>query len=95
MYARMDGTAAWPARFAERKAYTAAMMRMDTAAYQASLRDRGASVADTSDGRLTSAQGGVAIVHGGVVIGGIGVSGHRADRDEELARIGVAALNLG
>jgi glc operon protein GlcG len=95
MYARMDGTPAWPARFAERKAYTAAMMRVDTSAYQASLRERGASISDGSDGRLTSAQGGVAIVHGGVVVGGIGVSGHRAERDEELARLGIAALNLG
>src|SRR5262245_32058901 len=92
MYARMDGTPAWPTRFAERKAFTAAMMRMDTAVYQESLRKRGASISDTTDGRLTSAQGGVAIVHNGVVIGGIGVSGHRAERDEELAKLGIAAM---
>jgi glc operon protein GlcG len=92
-YARMDGTAAWPSRFAERKAYTAAIMRADTAKYHESLRQRGATVAEAGDSKLTSAQGGVAIVHAGTVVGGIGVSGHRAERDEELARLGVEAMS--
>lgn len=93
-YARMDRTPTWPARFAERKAYTAALMRTDTLAYQQSLKQRGAHVADLGDPKLTAAQGGVAIVHDGRVIGGIGVSGHVAERDEALARIGLAALGL-
>jgi glc operon protein GlcG len=91
-YAKMDGVPPWPARMARRKAYTAALMRSDTAKYVETLRQRGTNVADAGDPELAATQGGVVVVVDGAVIGGVGVSGNTAERDEELAHIGLDAL---
>jgi glc operon protein GlcG len=93
-YARMDNVPAMAARGAQNKAYTSAMMRTDTVKYKEQLKERGSSVADTGDPRITAGQGGLAIVYQGAVVGGIGVSGHASQRDEELARIGLQAMHL-
>jgi uncharacterized protein GlcG (DUF336 family) len=93
-YARMDRTPPWPANMALRKAYTSVMMRSDTLRYQERLRQNGGSPADSGDPKITSGQGGLLITFDGQIVGGIGVSGNTGERDEELARIGLSALDL-
>jgi uncharacterized protein GlcG (DUF336 family) len=48
------------------------------------------------DPNLVAVQGGVAVLRpsDGAILGGIGVSGLSAQEDEDIARIGVNALNL-
>ena len=93
-FARMDRTPPYSAVMAQRKAYTSVMMRSDTLQYQQRLRKSGGSPADTGDPKITSAQGGVLVTFDGQIVGGIGVSGNTGERDEELARIGLTALDL-
>ena len=45
-----------------------------------------------SDGKLTCVRGGLPIVWDGVVVGGLGISAGTEQQDEEVARLGVAAL---
>ncbi len=54
------------------------------------------STTELGDTNLLGAQGGVTVVRpgDGMVLGGIGVSGLSAEEDEELARLGVAAMGL-
>lgn len=93
-YAAMDGARPMPRRLAFKKAYTAAVAGADTLAYAERLKSMGRSVADLGDPNLTNVQGGLCIVKDGAVLGGIGVSGRRAEEDEEVARVGLQALNL-
>ena len=93
-YAQMDNVRLYARRHAFRKAYTAAVMGMDTGPHGEQLKERGRTVSDYGDPNLTPGIGGV-VVRGtdGVIMGGIGVGGWLA-RDEELAQIGLAAMNL-
>ncbi|MBI4498149.1 MAG: heme-binding protein [Chloroflexi bacterium] len=95
-YGRMDRVNPLPRQLAVKKAYTAARMRADTLAFAERLKSQGRSVIEMGDPNLTSVQGGIAIVRlsDGTVLGGIGVSGRRAEEDEEIARIGLRAMNL-
>ena len=45
-----------------------------------------------SDGKLTCVRGGLPIVWEGAVVGGLGISAGTQEQDEEVARVGVAAL---
>lgn len=96
-YGRMDRTAPMPRSLALKKAYTAARTRSDTLAYGERLKGMGRSPMEFGDPNLTGVQGGVTILRPGdnAPLGGIGVSGRRADEDEAIARIGLAALGLG
>jgi glc operon protein GlcG len=96
-YARMDKTNPMPMSLALKKAYTAARTRSDTLAWGERLKAGGRSPADFGDPNLTGVQGGIVILRPGdnAPLGGIGVSGRRADEDEAIARVGLAAMGLG
>ena len=95
-YARMDNCATGPQTLATRKAYTAAMRRMDSATFAENLKKQGQSVSDFGDHSLVAVQGAVVIVHPETkaILGGIGISGLSSQEDEDLANIGLAALGL-
>ena len=93
-YAQMDHVRLYARRHAFRKAYTAAIMGMDTGAHGAQLKERGRTVSDYGDPNLTPGEGGVVVKSkDGIIMGGIGVGGYLV-RDEELAGIGLNAMNV-
>ncbi len=93
-YAQMDNVRLYARRHAFRKAYTAAVMGMDTGPHGEQLKERGRTVSDYGDPNLTPGIGGVVVKSkDGVIMGGIGVGGYLA-RDEELAAIGLKAMNI-
>ena len=93
-YAQMDNVRLYARRHAFRKAYTAAVMGMDTGPHGEQLKERGRTVSDYGDPNLTPGVGGVVVRSSdGIIMGGIGVGGYLA-RDEELAQIGLDAMNL-
>ena len=93
-YAQMDHVRLYARRHAFRKAYTAAIMGMDTGAHGEQLKERGRTVSDYGDPNLTPGEGAVVVKSTeGVIMGGIGVGGWLV-RDEELAFIGLGAMGL-
>ena len=93
-YAKMDNLRLFSRRHAIRKAYTAATMGSDTGAHAQRLHSQGRSISELGDPNLTHGQGGLVIMRDGVILGGIGVGGYPSgQRDEDLARAGLEALN--
>ena len=93
-YHQMDNVRLYARRHAFRKAYTAAVMGMDTSANGAQLLERGRTVSDYGDPNLTPGEGGVVVLSSdGIIMGGIGVGGY-IERDEELAEMGLKAMNI-
>ena len=93
-YAQMNNVRLYARRHAFRKAYTAAIMGMDTGIHGQQLKERGRTVSDYGNPNLTPGEGGVVVKSsGGVIMGGIGVGGYLV-RDEELASIGLKAMNI-
>jgi len=89
-YAQMDHVR----RHAFRKAYTAAIMGMDTGPHGEQLKQRGRTVSDYGDPNLTPGAGGVVVrSKDGTIMGGIGVGGY-LERDEEFANIGLKAMGV-
>jgi uncharacterized protein GlcG (DUF336 family) len=94
-YIKMDNLRLFSRRHALRKAYTAAIVGQDTGAHAQRLHSQGRSISELGDANLTHGQGGLVIMKDGVILGGIGVGGYPSgQRDEDLARIGLQALNL-
>ena len=95
-YARMDRCRALPQQIAFKKAYTAAVMRSDTAALAERFQSMGRNISDFGDPNMLALQGGVLIQRPGdeACLGAIGVSGLSAQEDEDLARVGVQAMGL-
>ena len=95
-YARMDNCKVIPQQIAVKKAYTSAVNGVDSEAYAQRLKSRGRIVTEIGDPNLVAMKGGVAILRpgDGAILGGIGVSGLSDQEDEDLARIGLKALNL-
>ncbi len=95
-YARTDNCRALPQRMAVSKAYTSAMSGQDSDAYAKRLKNEGRSIADFGDPQLVAVQGAVVARDPAtdLVLGAIGVSGLTAQEDEDLARVGLAALEL-
>lgn len=89
-FRRMDNASIASVDISQGKARTAARLRRPTKM----LADAMASgnVAFLSVDGITALQGGLPIEVGGVVIGGIGVSGVTSVQDEQVAAAGVAAL---
>lgn len=95
-YARMDRCRALPQQIAFKKAYTAAVMRSDTAALAERFQSMGRNISDFGDPNMLALQGGVTIQRpsDNAFLGAIGVSGLAAQEDEDLARLGVKAMGL-
>ena len=93
-YLTMDNLRIFSRRHAVRKAYTAAVMGQDSGAHAARLAEQGRGIADLGDPRFTHGQGGLVIMQDGVILGGIGVGGYPSgQRDEDLSRVGLNAMN--
>ncbi len=88
---RLDGAALSSVQVAINKAFTAARLRRPTRVLGEQLRSRGTDIAFYGDARYCAFGGGVPIETGGVVVGGIGVSGLSDEDDDALAAIGAAA----
>jgi glc operon protein GlcG len=94
-YAKMDNLRLFSRRHALRKAYTAAIVGMDTGAHAQRLHSQGRSISELGDPNLTHGQGGLVIMRDGVILGGIGVGGYPSgQRDEDLARVGLQAMHI-
>ena len=94
-YAKMDNLRLFSRRHALRKAYTAAVMGLNTGAHAERLHGQGRSISELGDPNLTHGQGGLVIMQDGVILGGIGVGGYPSGQaDEDLSRIGLDAMNL-
>jgi len=94
-YAKMDNLRLFSRRHALRKAYTAAIVGIDTGAHAQRLHGQGRSISELGDPNLTHGQGGLVIMKNGAILGGIGVGGYPSgQRDEDLSRVGLTALNL-
>ncbi|MDO8319568.1 heme-binding protein [Rhodoferax sp.] len=91
---RLDGAAALSAHIAPAKAHTAALGRRESKGYEDVInggRNSFLSV-PTISGML---EGGVPIMKDGVCLGAVGVSGVKSTEDAQIARAGIAALDLG
>ena len=94
-YAKMDNLRMFSRRHAQRKAYTAAIMGIDTVTHAERLHGGGRNIADLGDPMLTFGQGGLVIMKDGVILGGIGVGGYPSGQaDEDVSRAGLDAMNL-
>ncbi len=94
-YAKMDNLRIFSRRHAQRKAYTSAVMGMDSVAHATRLHEGGRNIADLGDPMMTFGQGGLVIMKDGVILGGIGVGGYPSGQaDEDISRIGLNAMNL-
>src|SRR5437870_11429912 len=90
---RSDGAAARMGRRSRAKAYTAAVLGMDTVTFRDQVvKAQGRTLGDWGDPQLTSLQGGLVVKHGDEVLGGIAMSGNNTARDEQLAGIGLRAI---
>lgn len=90
-FTRLDGAAPLSAAISVSKARTSALGRKESAVYEEMINQGRASFlsAPLVDGLL---EGGVPVIHDGVVIGAVGVSGVKSSEDAQVARAGVAAL---
>jgi uncharacterized protein GlcG (DUF336 family) len=98
-YVAMDNVRLFARRHAVRKAYTAAIVGMDSGVHAEQLRKTGRSLSDLGgDPNLTIGAGGAVVrSKDGTILGGVGVGGLPPSgnvKDEDVARIGVDAMNL-
>lgn len=90
---RLDGAAPISAEIAPAKARTAAMGRRETKVYEDMINQGRTSFlsAPNLKGML---EGGVPIIVDGHCLGAVGVSGVKSSEDAQIARAGIAALQL-
>lgn len=90
---RLDGAAAISAHIAPAKAQTAALGRKESKSYEDTINGGRYSFLSVPflSGML---EGGVPIMKGGQCLGAIGVSGVKSAEDAQIARAGIAALDL-
>ncbi len=94
-YATMDNLRLFSRRSAIRKAYTAAIIGMDSSVWSKQMSEIGRNVSEMGDPNLTVGPGGLVLMKDGVILGGLGVGGYaRGVQDEVLARIGLQAMKL-
>tara|TARA_Y100000588_G_scaffold31029_1_gene30316 strand:+ start:19434 stop:19853 length:420 start_codon:yes stop_codon:yes gene_type:complete len=94
-FAKMDHARVFTRRHAVRKAYTAAVLGINSRDWGENMSNIGQSVSENGDPMITYEQGGVTIIKDGAILGGIGVGGLRGhNRDEELAKVGLEAMGL-
>lgn len=90
---RMDGARPRWMRASLRKAYSAAVMDRDTAAFHDEIVARSLQIGYYGDPMLTALPGGIVVpAADGGTLAGIGVTGPTQGRDAELARAGLAAF---
>ncbi len=90
---RLDGAAAISAHIAPAKAHTAALGRRESKIYEDIIS--GGRVAFLSVPEVNGLlEGGVPIIKDGLCLGAVGVSGVKSTEDAQIARAGIAALNL-
>jgi glc operon protein GlcG len=76
-----------------KKAFTAAVMRADTAAYEQRLAEAGMRVADMGNPHFIGGGGGAVVVApDGTILGGLGVSGRPSEEDEAVVQAGKAHM---
>jgi glc operon protein GlcG len=94
---RLDGSPLAPINIARNKAFTAARERKPSRAIGTAMRhpQSGFDIAFYSDARIIGWGGGVPVKAGETVVGAVAVSGLSEDVDEELAVIGVEAIENG
>ena len=94
-YQTMDNLRIFSRRHALRKAYTSAMMGLNSGENAQRLHSQGRNIADQGDPMMTYGQGGLVIMKDGVILGGIGVGGYPSGQsDEDLSRVGLEAMGL-
>ena len=94
-YARMDGCRLNPQGVAIRKAYTAVMFGQNSSDFAQRLKNENRKVTDFGNPSLVAVKVGVVVISSnGDILGGIGVSGLTAEEDEEIALIGLNALEI-
>ena len=94
-YARMDRCRLNPQGVAIRKAYTAVMFGQNSSDFAQRLKNENRQVTDFGNPSLVAVKGGVVVISSnGDILGGIGVSGLTAEEDEEIALIGLNALEI-
>jgi len=94
-FSKMDHARVFTRRHAVRKAYTAAVLGINSRDWGENMSKIGQSVSENGDPMITYEQGGVTIIKDGAILGGIGVGGLRGhNRDEELAKVGLQAMGL-
>jgi uncharacterized protein GlcG (DUF336 family) len=95
-FERMDGAPRFSAELAPSKARTAMTFGRPTSAMEAMCADRPAFASSfVHQGGWYLGRGGYPVVVDGEVVGGIGVSGDEAEREEGLARDAAASLSPG
>ena len=90
---RMDGAAPISAHIAPAKANTAAVGRRESKVYEDVINGGRMSFLSAPDVRGLL-EGGVPIFKDGQVIGAVGVSGVKSNEDAQIARAGIAALDV-
>lgn len=90
---RLDGAAPISAEISPAKARTAALGQRETKIYEDIINQGRVAFlsAPVLKGML---EGGVPVIVNGQVVGAVGVSGVKSSEDVEIARAGIAALNL-
>lgn len=90
---RLDGTAPISAHIAPAKAKTAALGRRETKIYEDMINNGRFSfiTAPEIEGML---EGGVPVIVQGQCVGAVGVSGVKSAEDAQIAKAGIAALDL-
>jgi glc operon protein GlcG len=93
-FLRQDGANLASTEVSQRKAYTAARLGIPSRTIGDAGRDpvNGFELANFGEQRFTFWAGGLPIIDGGECVGAIGVSGLTNDEDEDLARVGLAAI---
>jgi glc operon protein GlcG len=91
---RQSGAALSTLPIATNKSFTAARLRRPSLELGRTVRhpETGYDMAYFSDPRYVGFGGGVPVLKDGAVVGAVGVSGLTQNEDDDLARIGVAAI---
>ena len=94
-FAKMDNARVFTRRHSVRKAYSAAILGINTSDWEHRMSNIGHSVSENGDPLIIYEQGGVVIIKDGAILGGIGIGGLPGyNADEDLARIGLQAMNF-
>jgi uncharacterized protein GlcG (DUF336 family) len=90
----MDGAKLPSTHLAFCKAWTSAMLQRPSGDYSSSMAPGGGAYAlwNAFPGRMVPVGGGVPIIHQGVCLGAVGISGGSAEDDTEIATEAVTAI---